>query len=248
MPKSRTLTKSFSTRSVHEHDVVRLQIAMDDVGCVRGSQALRDLLCDVGQAPHRHRPLGFAQNGGQALAVEELHDEIRRAVSELTEVADVDDVPIADCTRGACFLEEALIGLVIRRPLAPEHLDRDSLVDNLVAARVNDSHAAFAEDALDQVAPVDGPADVLIDFCRRSHRRAGCVADSLNVEARCRRGRQGGGPCEQSWIGRRRRRRVRSVGHRFSPGTKKRTGGKGVQRAGTADQPKTLLPPASSNK
>ena len=124
------------------------------------------------------RAVRFRQQRAQALAVEKLHDEVRGPVGQLAEVADVDDVLVADRARGAGLLQEALVELVVVRHLAAQDLDGDPLVDHLVAGRVDDAHTAFAEDAVDDVAAVDRLADVRIDLGGRgaSALRGGAAA------------------------------------------------------------------------
>ena len=117
-------------------------------------------------------------------------DEVRRPVGQLAEVADVDDVLVADGAGRARLLEEALVELVIVRHLAAQHLDGDTLVDHLVAGSVDDAHPAFAEEAVDDVATVDGLADVRIDPGGRRHRTVG---DRHRPGDRCHRETDGDG-------------------------------------------------------
>ena len=46
-PKSSTLTKSLIAEPRHQHDVVGLEIAVDDAGGVRRGERARDLRADV---------------------------------------------------------------------------------------------------------------------------------------------------------------------------------------------------------
>ena len=83
--------------------VVGLEVAVDDADGVRGLEAVADL--------HEHGERARQVDAGarplaEALAAQELHDDERRAVVELDEVGDVDDVAVADAVDGARLLEE----------------------------------------------------------------------------------------------------------------------------------------------
>ena len=58
------------------------------------------------------------------------------------------------------LVQEALDHLGVGRHVAAQDLDRDALVDDLVAPAVDDAHAAFAEELLDDVATVERLAEV----------------------------------------------------------------------------------------
>ena len=76
---------------LREEDVVRLDVAVDDARRVRAAERLAALRQDVDGLVQRDR----ARRGGrglQALAVEELHRDVRRAVLERAVVEDLHDV------------------------------------------------------------------------------------------------------------------------------------------------------------
>lgn len=70
----------------------------------------------------------------------------------------------------ARFEQEAIDVLFVLRHLAAEDLHGDALVDDRVAGRVDDAHAALTEHALDAVAAVDGLSQVRVFAVpRRGH-------------------------------------------------------------------------------
>src|SRR5262249_48056132 len=76
------------------------------------------------------------------------------------EIGDVNDVLVADLRRSFGFDQKALgRSLVALRVFDAQYFDRDSLVDDRVASRVDRPHPALAEERLDQVAPINGGSD-----------------------------------------------------------------------------------------
>ena len=105
---------------------------------------------DAGQ---RER-FGFAR-GCQRAATKKLHHEVRRTVGQLTEIADVDDVLIADLRGALRFLTKASHDLLVLGYLVPQHLDRQRLAQRGVHGFVHDAHPALAEHRLDAVAAIE---------------------------------------------------------------------------------------------
>ena len=72
---------------------------------------------------------GIAQSpdAGQSLverlALEQLHDDVGRAIDVVTDVEDLHDAGVADRVRGAGLVEEALHDLALERVLGVEDLD-----------------------------------------------------------------------------------------------------------------------------
>ena len=80
--------------ALDEHDVVGLEVAVDDAGGVRVLEAAQDLADDLERARRRHRP--GRDRRGQRLAREELHDQEQRALRRAAEVGDGDDVRVGE--------------------------------------------------------------------------------------------------------------------------------------------------------
>ena len=139
-----------------EHDVGRLQVAVDDPERVRDLETLGDpeadpdrLLDRVAAAvldPATH-PLE------QRAAVGEIHDEVRSAVRELVDVVDADDVVRVGPPEDAGLLEEPLPDLLVVRPVLGQNLDRDRRRQRLVLGEPDRRKRARADNALGSVPP-----------------------------------------------------------------------------------------------
>ena len=77
-----------------DHDVLRLQIAVDDTLLMRGGEALADLPEDFDHSRQRHLPFA-AEHRGEIGAVAILHGEKLQAIS-VAEVVDAEDVFVGD--------------------------------------------------------------------------------------------------------------------------------------------------------
>ena len=127
---------------VRDHDVRRLEVAVDDPGGVGPGQPVGDLD-------------GVFERFGelQALAPDQMvegppldvfhDDEVRAAVR--SDVVDDDDVGMVERRGGLGLLSEALLPLGVGRLFAGEDLDRDDAVEVGVLGLVNDSHPAFPD-------------------------------------------------------------------------------------------------------
>ena len=115
-----------------------------------------------------HRQSTRSQGRSEALAFEQIHHDVEAAALELAEIADLDDVSATNRVGRLRLANEALKHAL--RPIHSrlENLHRRSLADDDVPARVDRTHPAPADEALDFVAPVDGLA----------HERLGPRADA----------------------------------------------------------------------
>ena len=87
---------------VGQHDVVRLQIAMDDAVPVNRRQRRRHLLEQRDRKAGLHA-VATLDHVLQARAVDELHRDVQGAVGGLAEVGHPHDVGMVQCGRGARF-------------------------------------------------------------------------------------------------------------------------------------------------
>ena len=135
-----------------DHDVLGLQVAVDDAGGVGVGEG-------VGQRPaDEQADLGIGEadllgEGPQGLAADELGHQVglRRAVPGV--VVDLDDARVGEAGHGARLPGEAGPALGGLREVRVEQLDRHLAIERGVAAAVDDGHAA-APDLLEQlVAP-----------------------------------------------------------------------------------------------
>ena len=180
MPKSMiSASPLFGHRLVRrllDHDVLGLEVAVDDALLVRGGEALRDLLRDLDRARERQRA-GRAQHLRQRLALDERHRQVLDAV-DLAEVVNADDVLVGDLAREHELALEALLELLrggrIRLRGRADHLDRDRDAELVIERLVDGAHAAGAEQLDDRVARADllaGLKRSVAGAHRRSRRR-----------------------------------------------------------------------------
>ena len=128
-----------------EHDVLGLEIAVDDPLRVRRAQRARHLVDDGDRAQQIEAALA-RQHGVERFAVQILHHEEDGPVVRLAEVGDVDDVRVIDQARRARLAQEALDRLLAAAVPLVEDLHRDLLADVDVLAAVDDAHAAATHD------------------------------------------------------------------------------------------------------
>ena len=143
--------------TLDEHDVLGLQVAMDDLERVCARQRGSDLARDMERSSELEPPGG--DHLTEALALHELEREEERAVLELAEVRRRDDVRMIDVRRCHRFPLEARDDLRLAGHLRVEHLDRHALAHERVLGLVHRAHAALTEEALDLVAIADRAAD-----------------------------------------------------------------------------------------
>ena len=100
----------------------------------------------------------------EALALEQLHDDVRGAIDVVAEVEDLHDAGIADRRRRLRFAEEPLHDLRLRRQQRQQRLDGCTAAEQDVLADVDGPHASRA-DLLDQPVLTDvGSDDVFTSF------------------------------------------------------------------------------------
>jgi hypothetical protein len=125
-----------------DEQILWLEVAMDDALLVRGSEARRDLRAIVDACRDRQRPV--VQPLAQCRALEELGDEVRRALV----YTDVVDRQYRRMVQSCCrsrFLLESLEAIRVGRKLPGQQLDRDVTTEPGIAAAIHLSHPAGAE-------------------------------------------------------------------------------------------------------
>ena len=150
-----------------EQHVLRLDVPVDDAVAVGVVERGGDL---GGEADRiRDRKLLLAgQPVAQALAFDERHDVVRRAV-RLAAVDQPQDMRVLQVGDGPDLAQESL-GADHGRQLRPQHLDRDLAIVLEVLGEVHRRHAALAQLPLDAVAVGErgGKAVGLVDHYVRS--------------------------------------------------------------------------------
>ncbi len=132
-----------------DHDVRRLQVAVDDADRVRLGECVRDL-DRITQNVVERQALGGNQLV-EAPAGDELHgDEVRALI--LANLIDMDDVGVIEGRGGAGLLEKTPFSLPVGVDFPGDEFQGDEAVELAVAGLVHDSHPALADGLQEQVA------------------------------------------------------------------------------------------------
>ena len=125
------------------HDVLGLDVAVDDAAAVRVGECAHDL----GDEVHRLAPVHAAAALHILLEgdpVDQLHDDILR-VTRGGDVIDRDDVRMGELGNGARLVAEAAAELRVVRQFVLENLDRHETVQPVTLRLVDVGHAAAAD-------------------------------------------------------------------------------------------------------
>ncbi len=133
-----------------EHDVGRLEIAVQHAEVVRGGEAGADLARDLG-GPLLGEAADPLQQQRQVLAVDQLHRQEHAAVV-LADVVDAADVAVRHLARDAHLVVELRQPLRILGDGRRQELQRDVLAEAQILGAVDLAHAAAADQAEDAVA------------------------------------------------------------------------------------------------
>ena len=117
-----------------------------------------DLGGDAGRLARRERPVP-AQDRGEILAVDQLHDD-ERPVLVLAEVVHGHDVGMVQRRRGQRLLPEARAEVGIAAVLGAEDLDRDVAIELGVVGAVDGGHAPLPEELHQPIPPAQDAADL----------------------------------------------------------------------------------------
>ena len=155
-----------------QHDVARLDVAMDDALAVRVGQAVQRLAHDRQRARHRHRPR--IEHVAQCGARHEVHDDVRRVLH-----AEVDH---RHAVRVRQLAHRARLALEARHELGRagigrvQELDGHGLAQLQPLTTIHEAHAAFAEQSGDPVATTQHGANAWV-FSSFVHQRGLSVSD-----------------------------------------------------------------------
>ena len=144
------------------HDVLRLDVAVDDAARMRVAQPLHNL-CDEMQrlAPvQTPAPLHILL---ECDAVDELHDDVLRRGAR--HVIDRNDVRVGEHRDGLGFVVEAAAEIRVAREIAFQYLDRHKAVEPVALGLIDHCHAAAADQLKQLIAVVQHSADHLIHLC-----------------------------------------------------------------------------------
>ena len=172
----------------HDEQVVGLDVAVDDPLCVRRREHVEELVGEAQEIGQRHGALLGARR--EALALEQLHHEERRAVLGDVDVVDLDGAGVTKFVRGLRLALEALAQIAILRERGVQDLDRLAPAD-LVATDVHGRHPAHAEETLELPFPAQHRADAPFELFAFVHPPGGSVAKrGSGLATGCRRPRR----------------------------------------------------------
>ena len=132
-----------------EHDVRRLDVAVDDSELVGRSDPARDLRHQLGGLVPREAA-ALLEHLLERASGAVLHDVVVVAIRD-SDVVDGDDVGVLDARGESGLAPESLDRLAIRQRAAEEDLDREQALESGSAPEVDDAHGASAELAQDLV-------------------------------------------------------------------------------------------------
>ena len=127
----------------NEEYVLGLEVAMDDVACVRYLERSRHLSGDSERVPHGQRPAA-PEPPLEGLALEKLHRDVRTTFI-LSKVEDLDDARISDGRRRARLVEEPRYALGLTGMRFVKDLNRSPPTQHRVLGEPHFTHSAGAE-------------------------------------------------------------------------------------------------------
>ena len=144
-----------------DHDVLGLDVPVDDAPAVGVAQRLEDLTHEVQRLPPIQAAAALAHILLQGDAFDELHDDVFHAVG-LVDVEDVDDVGMVELGHRLGFVVEPVADLLVLCQLRLQDLDGHHPVQPVTFRFVNDRHPARPQDVQDLVSVVEKFTYVLI--------------------------------------------------------------------------------------
>ena len=130
-----------------DHDVVRLEVAVDDAGLVRAGQGVADLDQDV---EHRAEVAVAGDAVAQGFPGHEFHGDVV-ALLVAPELVDVEDVRMVERRGRLCLALESRDGAAILREIFRQDLDGHVALQARVVGTINLAHAARADPGGDLV-------------------------------------------------------------------------------------------------
>src|SRR5215216_4829320 len=148
-PLSDTEIQNLCVTVCLDHDVLRLDIAMNDACCVCDAQSSRYLRCESHCCAPSKRPLRKLMT--QGLSFDEFSDnEVKLTV--LADFINRDDVRVFECRNSVSFLLEASHALRVTGKLTREDLDGHVALELLVGRTPNFTHSALTKSLMNSIA------------------------------------------------------------------------------------------------
>ena len=143
---------------LEQHDVVGLDVAVDDAALVRVLERAGDLPGEMQRLPPAERAAALHIHLERD-PVDILHHEVFDVV-RAADVVDRDDVVVGELGDRVRLREEAAAELLVLRHLRPHDLHGDLTVEAVIRSLVDHGHAALADHALYLIAAVKDTADI----------------------------------------------------------------------------------------
>jgi hypothetical protein len=168
---------------LHQHDVARLHVAVDDARVVRLGERAEHLLPDLRGPRLVDRP-PIPEHLREVLPRDVLHREVEPVVvgggAHLAEVEHADRVRVREARDDPRLGEEALHRALLAREVAAQDLERERLPHPDVLRLVDGAHPALADQREEAISVGDHPA--------REAGRRGARATGGGLHARAARG------------------------------------------------------------
>ena len=157
-----------------DHDVLGLEIAVDDPEIVRDRERGERLRGDVDDARDRQRRV-LLDHLRQRPTVHVLHGDVEEPVGLLTEVDDAHRARMIDARRGLRLPQEARREHRLPRELAMQDLDRERGAERALPSPIDAPHRALTDEGFDLVFPGDRATDqcLALHEARRYRTRPG---------------------------------------------------------------------------
>ena len=161
-----------------DHDVGRLEVAMQHAALVRGGDPGAQLPRHV-ERLFRRQAADPPQQRGQRLSVDVLHRQVVPALG-FADVMDTADVRMGDVAGEPHFGDEALQHVALQDAVHREQLERDALPERQVVGAIDLTHPALTEQADDAVPAGEDAA--WRKACLFNRRGARGLSDRLGVD------------------------------------------------------------------
>ena len=181
-----------------QHDVGRLQVAVDDPQRVRLAQRAADLLGDVDHALLRQRAV-LLHRLRERPAVQELHRDEEDPVLGAPVIVQGDRVGMGELGGDRRLEEEALVEVRVPVVAGSQHLERDQPIEGRLQCLVDPAHSAVADGFDHLVAFVDGAPDQRVRLGSDGRHRGGRRSRGHAGTLRCKAGFRppGDQPCKR---------------------------------------------------
>ncbi len=139
-------------------DVLRFQIAVNDVLAMRRAETAHNLLENPENAIRRERAARVNELL-EAFAAHQLHRDVERPVLRLAQIVDVHDVRMIQTRHCTGFLLEAAHHVRRGDKLRFDQFDRNRAVQHEMRSSIHRAHSALAQERIEAVFPFEHGGD-----------------------------------------------------------------------------------------